>query len=144
MHRLLVEPFPCAHVLIATVPCFALGRGTSPMRYFESILDTIGNTPLVKLPKIMAQTRGLVLAKLEMFNPGGSVKDRIGQRMIEAAERAGALKPGGTGIEPTSGNTGMGLAMVGAIRGYRTVFTMPDKMSREKIGLLKAFGARVV
>ena len=114
------------------------------MRYFESILDTIGNTPLVKLPKIMAQTRGLVLAKLEMFNPGGSVKDRIGQRMIEAAERAGSLKPGGTVIEPTSGNTGMGLAMVGAIKGYRTVFTMPDKMSREKIDLLKAFGARVV
>ena len=114
------------------------------MRYFESILDTIGNTPLVKLPKIMAHTQGLVLAKLEMFNPGGSVKDRIGQRMIEAAERAGSLKPGGTVIEPTSGNTGMGLAMVGAIRGYRTVFTMPDKMSREKIDLLKAFGARVV
>jgi len=114
------------------------------VRYFESILDTIGNTPLVKLPKIMAHTQGLVLAKLEMFNPGGSVKDRIGQRMIEAAERAGSLKPGGTVIEPTSGNTGMGLAMVGAIRGYRTVFTMPDKMSREKIDLLKAFGARVV
>ena len=114
------------------------------MRYFESILDTIGNTPLVKLPKIMAHTQGLVLAKLEMFNPGGGVKDRIGQRMIEAAERAGSLKPGGTVIEPTSGNTGMGLAMVGAIRGYRTVFTMPDKMSREKIDLLKAFGARVV
>ena len=121
------------------------GHGGGPaVRYFESILDTIGNTPLVKLPKIMAHTQGLVLAKLEMFNPGGSVKDRIGQRMIEAAERAGSLKPGGTVIEPTSGNTGMGLAMVGAIRGYRTVFTMPDKMSREKIDLLKAFGARVV
>ena len=114
------------------------------MRYFESILDTIGHTPLVKLPRIMADVPCLVLAKLEMFNPGGSVKDRIGQKMIEAAERSGRLKPGGTIIEPTSGNTGLGLAMVGAIRGYRTVFTMPDKMSREKIDLLKAFGARVV
>jgi cystathionine beta-synthase len=114
------------------------------MRYFESILDTIGNTPLVKLPKIMAGIPCLVLAKLEMFNPGGSVKDRIGQKMIEAAEREGQLKPGGTIIEPTSGNTGMGLAMVAAIRGYRAVFTIPDKMSREKIDLLKAFGARVV
>src|SRR5437879_5480386 len=114
------------------------------MRYFESILDTIGNTPLVKLPKIMADARCLVLAKLEMMNPGGSVKDRIGEKMIEEAEKKGLLKPGGTIIEPTSGNTGLGLAMVAAIRGYRTVFTMPDKMSREKIDLLKSLGARVV
>ena len=114
------------------------------MRYFESILDTIGHTPLVKLPRIMADVPCLVLGKLEMFNPGGSVKDRIGQKMIEAAEASGRLKRGGTIIEPTSGNTGLGLAMVGAIKGYRTVFTMPDKMSREKIDLLKAFGARVV
>jgi cystathionine beta-synthase len=114
------------------------------MRYFESILDTIGNTPLVKLPKIMAGAKPLVLAKLEMFNPGGSVKDRIGQKMIEAAERKGVLRPGGTIVEPTSGNTGMGLAMVGAIKGYRLVFTIPDKMSREKLDVLKAFGARVV
>ena len=115
-----------------------------PVRYFENILETIGNTPLVKLPRLMANAQGLVLAKMEMFNPGGSVKDRIGQKMIEEAERKGVLRPGGTVIEPTSGNTGMGLAMVGAIKGYRTVFTMPDKMSREKIDLLKAFGARVV
>jgi cystathionine beta-synthase len=114
------------------------------MRYFESVLDTIGNTPLVKLPKILSGVPCLALAKLEMFNPGGSVKDRIGQRMIEDAERLGRLKPGGTIIEPTSGNTGMGLAMVAAIKGYRAVFTIPDKMSREKIDLLKAFGARVV
>src|SRR2546426_1782288 len=114
------------------------------MRYFESILDTIGNTPLVKLPKIMADARCLVLAKLEMMNPGGSVKDRIGEKMIEEAEAKGLLKPGGTIIEPTSGNTGLGLAMVAAIKGYRAVFTMPDKMSREKIDLLKALGARVV
>src|SRR5256886_15800229 len=114
------------------------------MRYFESILDTIGNTPLVKLPKIMADARCLVLATLEMMNPGGSVKDRIGEKMIEEAEAKGLLKPGGTIIEPTSGNTGLGLAMVAAIKGYRAVFTMPDKMSREKIDLLKALGARVV
>ena len=114
------------------------------MRVFESILDTIGNTPLVKLPKIMAGVPCLALAKLEMMNPGGSVKDRIGEKMIEDAEAKGLLKPGGTIIEPTSGNTGLGLAMVAAIKGYRTVFTMPDKMSREKIDLLKALGARVV
>src|SRR5216117_711834 len=114
------------------------------MRYFESILDTIGNTPLVKLPKIMAGVPCLALAKLEMMNPGGSVKDRIGEKMIEDAEAKGLLKPGGTIIEPTSGNTGLGLAMVAAIKGYRAVFTMPDKMSREKIDLLKALGARVV
>ena len=114
------------------------------MRFYNSILETIGNTPLVKLPKIMAGVRGLALAKLEMMNPGGSVKDRIGQRMIEDAEAKGDLKAGGTIIEPTSGNTGLGLAMVAAIKGYRAVFTMPDKMSREKIDLLKALGARVV
>src|SRR5213592_1933838 len=114
------------------------------MRYFESILDTIGNTPLVKLPKIMAGVPCLALAKLEMMNPGGSVKDRIGEKMIEDAEAKGLLRPGGTIIEPTSGNTGLGLAMVAAIKGYRAVFTMPDKMSREKIDLLKALGARVV
>ena len=114
------------------------------MRYYENILQTIGNTPLVKLPKIMDGVRGLVVAKLEMMNPGGSVKDRIGEKMIAEAEAAGALKPGGTIIEPTSGNTGLGLAMVAAIRGYRAVFTIPDKMSREKLDLLKAFGARVV
>jgi cystathionine beta-synthase len=114
------------------------------MRYFENILQTIGNTPLVKLPKIMGGVRGLVLAKLEMMNPGGSVKDRIGEKMIAEAEANGTLKPGGTIIEPTSGNTGLGLAMVAAIKGYRAVFTIPDKMSREKLDLLKAFGARVV
>ena len=98
----------------------------------------------MKLPRIFAGTQGLALAKLEMFNPGGSVKDRIAQKMIEDAETRGDLKPGGTIVEPTSGNTGMGLAMVGAIRGYRTVFTIPDKMSREKLDMLKAFGARVI
>lgn len=114
------------------------------MRYFDRITDTIGNTPLVKLPKVMANARCLVLAKLELSNPGGSVKDRIAQAMIEDAEQKGRLKPGGTIIEPTSGNTGLGLAMVAAIKGYRAVFTIPDKMSREKLDLLKALGARVV
>lgn len=114
------------------------------VRYYENILETIGNTPLVRLPRIAKDVRCLFLAKLEMFNPGGSVKDRIGQAMVEEAERSGRLRPGGTIIEPTSGNTGLGLAMVAAIKGYRTVFTIPDKMSREKIDLLKAFGARVV
>src|SRR2546427_12920202 len=114
------------------------------MRYFESILDTIGNTPLVKLPKIMAGVPCLALAKLEMMNPGGSVKDRIGEKMIEDAVAKGLLKPGGPIIGPTSRNTGLGPAMVAAIKGYRTVFTMPDKMSREKIDLLKALGARGV
>src|SRR5207247_10575906 len=85
-----------------------------------------------------------LLGKLEMLNPGGSVKDRIGLRMIEAAERAGLLRPGGTIVEPTSGNTGVGLAIAAAIKGYRCIFTMPDKMSREKISLLKAFGAEVI
>ena len=114
------------------------------MRYYNNILETIGNTPLVRLPKLAKDVKCLVLAKLEMFNPGGSVKDRIGVAMVDDAERKGLLKPGGTIIEPTSGNTGMGLAMVAAIKGYRTIFTIPDKMSREKIDTLKAFGARVV
>jgi cystathionine beta-synthase len=109
-----------------------------------SLLDLIGDTPLLNLDRI---TRGLdcrVVAKLEMLNPGGSVKDRIGIRMIETAERSGALTPGGTIIEPTSGNTGVGLAMAAALKGYRCIFTMPDKMSQEKIGLLRAYGAEVV
>src|SRR5437764_13539625 len=114
------------------------------MRYYASILETIGKTRRCRLPKSMDGVKGLVLAKLEMMNRGGSVKDRIGEKMIEDAEAKGTLRPGGTIIEPTSGNTGLGLAMVAAIKGYRAVFTMPDKMSREKIDLLKALGARVV
>src|SRR5437773_9122526 len=109
-----------------------LASSTVAMRYFSNILETIGNTPLVQLPKIMDGVKGLVLAKLEMMNPGGSVKDRIGEKMIEDAEAKGTLKPGGTIIEPTSGNTGLGLAMVAAIKGYRAVFTMPDKMRDRK------------
>ena len=110
----------------------------------ESILDLVGGTPLVPLRRV---TQGLpyrVLAKLEYMNPGGSVKDRIGTTMIEAAERDGRLKPGGTIVEATSGNTGVGLAMVAAVRGYRIVIVIPDKMSSEKIRMLRAYGARVV
>src|SRR3970040_1403066 len=123
---------------------FQSGSLVPAMRFYNSILVTIGDTPLARLPKIAKDAKCLLLAKLEMFNPGGSVKDRIALTMIEDAERSGQLKPGGTIIEPTSGNTGMGLAMVAAIRGYRAIFTIPDKMSREKIDMLKAFGARVV
>lgn len=119
---------------------FVAVRSAAP----ESILDLIGNTPLVPLRRV---TRGLpyrVLAKLEYLNPGGSVKDRIGASMIDAAEKDGRLKPGGTIVEATSGNTGVGLALIAAVRGYRIVFVIPDKMSSEKIRLLRAYGARVV
>ncbi len=109
-----------------------------------TILDTMGNTPLVRLNSVSRGVEATLLAKLEFFNPGGSVKDRIGLTIIEEAERSGQLKPGGTIVEATSGNTGVGLAIVAAIRGYRTVFVMPDKMSEEKIRLLRAFGARVI
>ncbi|MEW5937562.1 MAG: cystathionine beta-synthase [Candidatus Thermoplasmatota archaeon] len=111
---------------------------------FGNVLGTIGNTPLIRLNRVTEGLKATVLAKVESFNPGGSVKDRIGIAMIEDAERRGLLKPGGTIVEPTSGNTGVGLAMVAAIKGYRIVFTIPDKMSKEKINMLKAYGARVV
>jgi len=113
-------------------------------RVVESILDLVGNTPVVPLRRVAAGSPYRLLAKLEFLNPGGSVKDRIGSRMIAAAERDGRLKPGGTIVEATSGNTGVGLALVGAVRGYRTVFVIPDKMSTEKIRLLRAYGARVI
>jgi cystathionine beta-synthase len=114
------------------------------LKYSETILDLVGNTPLVRLNKVTAGLRPTILAKLEELNPGGSVKDRIGLTMVEDAERTGKLRPGGTIIEPTSGNTGHGLAMVAAIKGYKMVFVMPDKMSAEKISLLRAYGAEVV
>ncbi len=110
----------------------------------DNILQTIGDTPIVRLHKVVAGLAPDVLAKVEYFNPGGSVKDRIGISMIEAAEADGSLKPGGTIVEPTSGNTGVGLAIAAALRGYKTVFVMPDKMSQEKIRVLRAYGARVV
>ncbi len=114
------------------------------MDYRGDILETIGNTPLIRLNRVAKGLKPLVLAKAEFLNPGGSVKDRIGPAMLDAAEKKGVLKPGGTIIEPTSGNTGLGLALVAALRGYKCVFTIPDKMSQEKINLVKAFGARVV
>jgi cystathionine beta-synthase len=114
------------------------------LRPFESVLEAIGWTPLIRLNRVVDGARTPVYAKAEIFNPGGSVKDRIGLAMIEAAERDGRLKPGGVIVEGTSGNTGVGLAIAAAIRGYRCIFTMPDKMSQEKVRLLKAFGAEVI
>ncbi len=114
------------------------------MGFYNTILDLIGNTPLVKLNKVSTGLKATVLAKLENLNPGGSVKDRVGIAMIEDAENRGLIKPGATIIEPTSGNTGMGLAMAAAVKGYKMIFVMPDKMSEEKRSLLRAFGARIV
>ncbi len=114
------------------------------MEVLDTFLDAVGNTPLVRLRSVARGVRPTILAKLEMLNPGGSVKDRIAPRMIEAAERAGLLKPGGTIVEPTSGNTGHGLAIAAAIKGYKCIFVMPDKMSQEKVSLLRAYGAEVV
>jgi cystathionine beta-synthase len=113
-------------------------------RHYPSVLDLVGNTPLVKLQQLGGRDGPLLLAKLEFMNPGGSVKDRIGLRMIERAEEQGELGPGGTIVEPTSGNTGVGLAIAAALKGYRCIFVMPDKISQEKISLLRAFGAEVV
>src|ERR687883_1839408 len=110
----------------------------------DSILDTVGETPLVRLARLGAGLGAQVVAKLESFNPGGSIKDRVAIRLIEAAERDGRLRPGGTIIEPTSGNTGTGLAIAARLKGYRVIAVMPDKMSREKIDLLRAYGAEVV
>jgi cystathionine beta-synthase len=113
------------------------------VQYIENILDAIGHTPLVRLQAIARQVPPVVLGKLEYFNPGGSVKDRIGLSMIEDAEAKGLLQPGGTVVECTSGNTGVGLALAASIKGYKAVFCMPDKVSKEKVNLLKAFGAEV-
>lgn len=117
---------------------------TGSLKVYNSILETIGDTPLVRLNSVTRGVKANVLAKVEFFNPGGSVKDRIALGIIEAAERSGRLKPGGTIIESTSGNTGVGLAIVAALKGYKTIFVMPDKMSQEKIQLLRAYGAKVV
>src|SRR3989454_1557603 len=113
-------------------------------RAYPSALELVGNTAIVRLQKIGRETGATLLAKLEYLNPGGSVKDRIGLAMLEAAERDGKLRPGGTIVEPTSGNTGVGLAIAAALRGYRCIFVMPDKMSQEKISMLRAYGAEVV
>src|SRR5204862_605245 len=113
-------------------------------REYPTLLDLVGDTPIVRLDRLSPKGGARLLAKLEYLNPGGSVKDRIGLAMIEAAERDGLLKPGGTIVEPTSGNTGVGLAIAAASRGYRCIFVMPDKMSQEKISMLRAYGADVV
>mgnify|MGYP002653099658 CR=1 FL=1 len=116
------------------------------MNYAESVVDLVGNTPLVKLGTVAreAGVRATVLAKVEYFNPGGSVKDRIALKMIEAAEASGELKPGGTIVEPTSGNTGVGLALVAQRKGYRCIFVCPDKVAKDKMDVLRAYGAQVV
>src|SRR3546814_9174246 len=114
------------------------------MDYRNNILETIGNTPLVKINRLAEEIPALVLAKLETFNPGNSIKDRMALKMIEDAEKAGKLKPGGTIIEGTSGNTGMGLAIVAAVKGYKCIFTTTDKQSKEKIGALKALVAEEI
>ena len=115
-----------------------------PHNVFDNILGTIGNTPLVRLNRITAQVKATVYAKVETFNPGHSIKDRMALRMIEDAERSGLLKPGGTIIEGTSGNTGMGLAIAAIVKGYRCIFTTTDKQSKEKVDALRAFGAEVI
>ena len=114
------------------------------MEVYNTILDLVGNTPLVRLNKVTKGLKPTILAKLENLNPGGSVKDRIGITMLNEAEKKGMIKPGSTIIEPTSGNTGVGLAMVAAVKGYKLIFVMPDKMSEEKRSLLRAYGAKVV
>ena len=113
-------------------------------RVAKSVLDLIGNTPMVELTKVVSPQMAALWAKLEAFNPGGSVKDRIASAMIEDAERQGLIKAGGTIIEPTSGNTGIGLAMVAAVKGYRLILTLPEGMSTERVSLLERFGAEVV
>jgi len=113
-------------------------------REYPTLLDLVGGTPIVRLASFGSETGATLLAKLEFMNPGGSNKDRIGLAMIEAAERDGRLRPGGTIVEPTSGNTGVGLAIAAARKGYRCIFVMPDKMSQEKISTLRAYGAEVV
>jgi cystathionine beta-synthase len=119
-------------------------RPGARMSYHENVLSAIGRTPLVKLNKVVGPDDATVLAKLEYLNPGGSIKDRMALHIIEKAERAGLLRRGGTIVENTSGNTGVGVAMAAAVKGYRCIFTMPDKMSKEKQDALKAFGAQVV
>jgi cysteine synthase A len=114
------------------------------MKIYNNITEVFGNTPLVKLNKIMSPSTATVLAKLEFYNPTSTVKDRLGIAMVDAAEKSGELKPGGTIVEATSGNTGIALAMVGAARGYKTILTMPESMSSERKALLRAFGAELI
>src|SRR5574343_1250774 len=110
----------------------------------QNILETIGNTPLIKLNKITRDLPGLILAKVDYFNPGNSIKDRMALKMVEVAEQEGKLKPGGTIIEGTSGNTGMGLALAAVVKGYKCIFVISDKQSKEKSDILRAVGAKVI
>jgi len=128
----------------ASEPVRETRTAPGPPPIVETILETVGNTPMVRLRHVAAECPATVLAKLESFNPGGSVKDRIAVAIVQEAEAKGLLKPGGTIVEATSGNTGMGLALVASVKGYRAIFVMPDKVSKEKINLLKSFGAEVV
>ena len=114
------------------------------MPVYENVSDLVGRTPLVKLNRLGEDVRATVLAKLEFYNPANSVKDRIGVAMIDAAEQSGELKPGGTIVEATSGNTGIALAMIGGSRGYKVVLTMPESMSKERRMLLRAYGAELI
>ena len=119
----------------------AIGQTT---KILPSILEAIGDTPLVRLPHVGAGVKPQIVAKVEALNPGGSIKDRVAVSLIEAAERDGRLKPGGTIVEPTSGNTGTGRALAARLKGYRVIAVMPDKQSKEKMDLLRAYGAEVV
>jgi cystathionine beta-synthase len=121
-----------------------LEKGPATVRYYDNVVELIGNTPLVRLRSVSDGISAMVLAKVEYFNPGGSVKDRIALRMVEEAEKSGLLQPGGTIVEPTSGNTGVGLALVAQLRGYKCVFVCPDKVSEDKQNVLRAYGAEVV
>ncbi len=120
------------------------GGNFVPMKYAQSVLDLIGNTPLIKLNHVTEGIKATVLVKLEYINPGGSIKDRIAVKMIEDAEKDGRLKPGGTIVEPTSGNTGVGLALVAQQKGYKCIFVVPDKVGEDKRAVLQAYGAEVV
>jgi cystathionine beta-synthase len=135
---------PAAPAYNAPIPADLSAPERGPMSYHETVLSAIGHTPLVKLQKLVGPDDATVLVKLEYLNPGGSIKDRMALHIIEKAERSGLLKPGGTIVENTSGNTGVGVAMAAAVKGYRCIFTMPDKMSKEKQDTLKAFGAQVI
>lgn len=123
---------------------FYMGGGNKSQKIFNNILELIGNTPLVRLNKLVSADMAEIIAKVEYFNPGGSVKDRICLSMIEDAEKRGLIKPGATIVEPTSGNTGIGLAMVCAVKGYKCILTMPESMSVERIHILKSYGVEVI
>src|SRR5690606_19810172 len=140
-------PHVCAGGSEHAARCYArrpVPHTGAQMKYAESIMDVVGNTPLVRLTKVTEGIAATVLAKVEYLNPGGSVKDRIALKIIDEAEKQGLLKPGGTIVEPTSGNTGIGLALVAQQRGYRCVFVMPDKVGEDKRNVLTAYGAEIV